>query len=382
VKWEEKLLNIKVNRELLIKAIQIVEKAALDNKIRPVLSGIFLEAKGETITLKGSDLEITIKMDIPGEVQSEGSVVFPYHLLQEYLKATSGEMITLSEMDNNFLHITTADSTTEIQLFDSQEYPTLQTLEEGIEYFINKEEFIEALEKTKFAAGQSSDNIAINCVRVEIEQNVMKVIATDSFRMVYRCSTLEGEAFPVESIKMSIPLKTVDILIKSLKSIEGTIFNLRYNGNQVLFRSGEMSILSRLVDTEFPNYQGILSSAQFDKKVFMNATEFSSILKRVQIFVRNNKEAKNSAVFDFKANKLNIRGISEGAKIKEAIDTLKEGEDIKLSLNVRFILDFVENLESRNVELSVSNASKPVFIKGEGDEDYIYLTMPLILREE
>ncbi|MCX5773985.1 MAG: DNA polymerase III subunit beta [Fusobacteria bacterium] len=376
------MLNIRVNREVFIKAIQIVEKAALDNKIRPVLSGIFLEAKGETITLKGSDLEITMKMEISGDVLEEGQVVFPYHLLHEYLKATSSETVLLTETEANSFVVSTSESTTEIQLFDAREYPTLQTLEEGIEYFINKEEFIETLEKTKIAAGQSADNLAINCVRVELEKNVMKVIATDTFRMVYHCSTLEGEAFPTECIKMSIPLKTVDILIKSLKSIEGTVFNLRYNGNQVLFRSGEMSILSRLIDLEFPNYQGILSSAQFDKKVFMNTHDFNSILKRVLIFVRNNKEAKNSAVFDFKGNKLHIRGISEGAKIKEVLDTLKEGEDIKLSLNARFILDFVENLESRNVEISVSNASKPVFLKGEGDENYIYLTMPLILREE
>lgn len=375
------MLKIKIDRVTFLKAIQIVEKAVRENKIRPVISGIELEAKGKLITLKGTDLELTIKTIVEGTVIEEGKTVFSYELVQEYLKEVYDEEIVIEEREGKLI-ISTSISISEFQIYDAEEYPIIRELESGKEIFINKDLFVELLEKTKVSASQTSDNLAVNCVRTEIKDRVLKVISSDTYRMAYCEAGLGENAGYDTQIKVSIPLKTIESMVKILKTIDGNMINLRYEGTQIFFRVAEVSILSRVIDLEFPDYESILTTISYDKKVILNTKDFISVLKRVLVFVKNNVEGKNSAIFSFKDNKLIIRGISKSAKIKEEVETIKTGDDINISLNVKFLLDYLQNLETDNVVLNLTDSSKAVLLKGEGKEDFIYFTMPLALSEE
>lgn len=374
------MLKIKVDRITFLKAVQIVEKAVRDNKIRPVISGIELEAKGKMITLKGTDLELTIKNVIQGTIFEEGKIVFSYQMVEEYLKEIPDADIYLEEKEEKLM-ITSSISISEFSIYDAGEYPQIRDLESGKECFINKEIFLDLMEKARVAAAQTPDNLAVNCVRLEIENRKLHVVASDTYRMVYSEAIL-GEEAGTEVIKVSIPLKTIDSMIKILKSIEGNTINLRYEGNQVFFTIGEVSILSRIIDLEFPDYDAILTNTTYDKEVFLNTKDLISVLKRVLVFVKNNSEAKNSGIFTFNGNKLMIRGISESAKVKEELDTLKVGDDLTISLNVKFLLDYLQNLETENVSINLSNSASAVLLKGEKQDDFIYFTMPLALNEE
>ena len=112
------MLKIKIQRNVFLKAIQIVEKAVRENKIRPVISGIELEAKGKLITLKGTDLELTIKTTIDGEVIEEGKTVFAYNLIVEYLKEVDEEEILIEEQEGKLI-ISTKIAVSEFQIYDA-----------------------------------------------------------------------------------------------------------------------------------------------------------------------------------------------------------------------------------------------------------------------
>ena len=375
------MLKISVNRVSFLKGIQNVEKAVTDNKIRPVISGIYLEAKGRMIFLRGTDLEMTINSLIDGEVIQEGTIVFSYQTVYEYLKEIKEENITIVE-DEGKIVIESNNASSEFSVYDASEYPMIKTIEEGNEFFLNKNSFVALLEKTRVAAGNTPDNLSVNCVRVEIEDRKMKMIASEGYRMMYCEEDMTGEGITDKVVKVSVPLKTVDSIIKILKNVEGEVLNFRNEGNQIFLRSGEVSILSRVIDLAFPDYKSILKSGNYSKNILMNNNNFVSVLKRVLIFVKNNSEAKNSAIFNFIGNKLYIKGVSENAKIKEEIDTLKEGDDIKISLNVKFLLDYAQLVEEDNLCIKMSAANSAVFLKGESSDKFVYLTMPLALREE
>lgn len=375
------MLRIKVNRTTFLKSLQTVQKAISDNKIRPLISGVYIEARGKVIFMRGTDLELTINSFIEGEIEEDGEIVFSYQLIEEYLKEIKEENISIIEQEGKIL-IETTSSSSEFSIYDSTEYPMIKNLDEGTEYYLSKEMFLVGLEKTRVAASVSSENLAVNCIRLELENKKMKMIASDTYRMVYFEEMIEGEGIPETAIKVSIPLKTVDALIKVLKMSEGESLNLRQEGSQIFFTLGATSVLSRVIDLAFPDYNSILSGANYDKKVLSRTSDFISVLKRVLVFVKNNTEAKNSGIFDFIGNKLILKGISEYAKVKEELDTLKDGEDLKISLNVKFLLDFLNHLDSDNVEVNLFNSGSPVLLKAEGSDKFVYLTMPLALREE
>ncbi len=375
------MLKIKVERTIFLKAVQIVEKAVSENKIRPVISGIYMEAKGKMIFLRGTDLELTINSLVDGEIEEEGSVVFAYQLVAEYLKEIKDDIITMRVEDGKMV-IESKNSFSEFVIYDAEDYPTIKGIEEGIEFYLGKASFVNLMEKARIAAAPTPENLAVNCVRVEIEDKKIKMIASDTYRMMYCEEELASESTTDKTMKISVPLKTVDSIIKILKGIDGEMVNLRYEGNQIFLRIGEVSILSRVIDLPFPDYKNILNNTNYTKTILLNNKDLYAVLKRVLIFVRSNSEAKNSAIFNFIGNKLYIKGVSENAKINEETDTLKDGEDLKISLNVKFLLDYAQIIEEDNLSIKMSSSSGAVFLKGEKFDNTVYLTMPLALREE
>ena len=142
-----------------------------------------------------------------------------------------------------------------------------------------------------------------------------------------------------------------------------------------------MEILTRTIDLQFPDYKSILNNSQHNKKILLNTKDFLSVLKRTAIFVRDNKESKNGGIFNFSNNKLLLTGTSENAQIKEEIVTIQEGEDLKISLNVKFLLDYISTIKGKVTVLELLNNKSSVIVKDEDNDKSLYFTMPLALRE-
>jgi len=371
-------MKIRVNRQEFLRTLRVATTAVSENKIRPIISGIYMEASGSNITLKGTNLELTVTSKMEGEVIVGGNLVFYHQLVEEYLKEISDTEITLS-IEGKTLLIETNDSSSEFSVFDAAEYPKIKSFDGGKEYKLNLEKLITLLEKSKFASAQSPEpNPAINCVRIELEEGVLKLISTDTYRLVYLAEEigLDGD------FKVSIPLKSVEAIIKIFSSKKDEEIIFAYEGNQVKFVVGETEVLTRVIDLAFPDYNGILQATGYNKKVLIDPVEFKHLLKRVQIFVRNNSESKNSGVFEFKDGVLEVNGTSEIAKIDETIEIKKEGEDLKISLNVKFLLDYLNFLEKdKKLLMNLSSSNSAVELIIENEENFKYLVMPLALKE-
>lgn len=373
------MLNISVNRNKFLKAISIVEKAISENKIRPVLSGVFLEAKEDKIVLKGTNMEMNIQTQIFGKIEEQGEIVFPYQLVNDYLKEIEAEEIQLIESDEILL-IESENSTSEFIIYDSSEYPRIKGNIQGVENELSKDLLIDMLEKVKFSSAINNDNPEISCVKLELEDEKLRMVATDTYRLVYAEEDIER----VDSnISISIPLYSVEALIKILKSVGDDFIKLIYSGNQVSFEIEKIFFMTRLIDLPFPDYKGILENMLYDKKVLIETENLINILKRVQVFVKNNNESKNSALFNLKGEEFIITGVSDTAKVKEKINLIRSGEDIKLSLNVKFLLEYLSNTQKDNkTSFEMSSSNSAVLIKNESSDKYLYILMPLALVEE
>ena len=374
------MLNIRVNRNKFLKGIRLVSKAISDNKIRPVISGVYLEAKNDVITLKGTDMDLTISNFMFGAIESEGEIVFSPQLVDEYLKEIGDEEIQIVEINGTLL-IETENSTSEFTLFESSEYPFIETKVEGQTYEIGREFLLESLEKVKFAANISTDSVANNCVRIELYDGKIQMAATDSFRLVYLEERLE-DAYNGDT-RISLPLNSVEALINTLKSVGDEFVKLNFKGNQISFEIEKINLLSRVIDLPYPDFKNRVSNGVFNKTITIDTEEFINVLKRVFVFVKNNSDSKGGAIFYLEGEKFLIEGISESGKIKEDIILKKDGEDLKIQLNVKYLLDFLQNLDkNKKTIIKLSNSRGTVLLKNEEVENYLYITMPLALRDE
>lgn len=373
------MLNIRVNRNKFLKGIRLVSKAISENKIRPVISGVYLEAKNDVITLKGTDLDLTISNFMFGIIETEGEVVFSPSLVDEYLKEIADEEIQIVELNGTLL-IETEDSTSEFSLLEVSEYPIIETKVEGKSYDIAREFLLEALEKVKFAANTSTDSVANNCVRLELYEGKIQFAATDTFRLVYLEEKLE-DAFEGDT-RLSIPLNTVEALINTLKSVGDEFVKLNFKGSQISFEIEKINLLSRVIDLPYPDFKSLINNSVFNKTIEIDTEEFINVLKRVLVFVKNNTESKGGAIFNLVDDKFLIEGVSESGKINETIILKKIGDDLKIQLNVKYLLDYLQNLNRNNKTIiKLSNSRGTVLLKNENIDNYLYITMPLALRD-
>ena len=374
------MLHIIVDRKSLLKAITIVENAVTENKIREVLSGIYIETHEGKAILRGTDLELSINTEIEAQIEEEGKIVIKHKLIEEFLKQISDEKITLIE-ENGKLVIKASSTNTEFSLYDSENFPVQSKLENGVEYVFEKEKLLNDIENVKISASPNPENLAVNCIRMEIEEDKLKLISSDTYRLTYIEENLDDAQKGKENLSLSIPLKTIDGLIKIMKLIDEENITVKSDGSKVFFQFSNVEILTRTIDLQFPDYKSILNNSQHNKKILLNTKDFLSVLRRTAIFVRDNKEAKNGGIFNFANNKLLLTGTSENSQIKEEIVTIQEGGDLKISLNVRFLLDYISTIEGKVTVLELLNNKSSVIVKDEDNDKSLYFTMPLALRE-
>lgn len=376
-------MKIQIERIEFLKRLKVVEKTITENKIKPIISCAYIETRGDNLFFCGTNLETTITTEMKcKEVIESGKIVFQHQLVEEYLKELKDEFVVFSEIDGNLV-IESSDSSSEFSLMNVEDFPKILVDEDCSQkeeiFKINSIELAEILEKVKYAASSSSDNLSINCVRMENENKKLKFITTDTYRLVY----LEKEIEKInENIDVSIPLNTVEALTKLLRSIESTDISFYFINRQIFFKMEEVLVISRIIDMSFPNYKGILGNNSYNKKLTINAEVFLKMLKRITIFVRNNNETKYGATFYLEKKEMQVHGVNEVAKINEVLEVNYEGENIKIALNTKFLSDFVQTLnKNKDITLEFIASNSSVKIKEEEANNYLYVLMPLALKD-
>lgn len=376
-------MKIQIERIEFLKRLKVVEKTITENKIKPIISCAYIETRGDNLFFCGTNLETTITTEMKcKEVIESGKIVFQHQLVEEYLKELKDEFVVFSEIDGDLV-IESSDSSSEFSLMNVEDFPKILVDEDFSQkeeiFKINSIELAEILEKVKYAASSSSDNLSINCVRMENENKKLKFITTDTYRLVY----LEKEIEKInENIDVSIPLNTVEALTKLLRSIESTDISFYFINRQIFFKMEEVLVISRIIDMSFPNYKGILGNNSYNKKLTINAEVFLKMLKRITIFVRNNNETKYGATFYLEKKEMQVHGVNEVAKINEVLEVNYEGENIKIALNTKFLSDFVQTLnKNKDITLEFIASNSSVKIKEEEANNYLYVLMPLALKD-
>lgn len=371
---------VKVNRGEFLKKLRTVEKAVTENKIKPIISCVYLETRDNNLFFCGTNLELTITSAMECEILEKGKMVFQPQLIDEYVKELSDDIILLKETDS-VLVIETGDSSSEFALMNAEEFPILankETSERNVCFTVQSRELLEIFEKVKFSASGTADNLSINCIRLEMQDGVARFVSTDTYRLTYLMKEVESDC----SVQVSIPLNTVEAITKLLKSEDLKDIEISMKDNQIYFISGNTEIVSRTIELPFPNYGGILGTAQYNKKMLVKSDELMKVLKRIQIFVRSNTDSKFGAVFEFDKNNMLVRGVSSIAKIKEDLVINYTGEPLKISLNVKFLIEFLQNFEKESdIVVELKESSSSVRIASVDNENYIYVVMPLALKD-
>jgi DNA polymerase-3 subunit beta len=341
----------------------------------PILKNFLIETVDNKIKLSMTNLEIAITSFIPAKVIEKGELTVPFGVFNSIISNIQSERIDL-EVQNNNLIIKTDNYQAKIQGIKKEEFPIIPKIsEDGFLLEISNAFFKKALSLVMSASQFSQNRPELSGIFFNYQVSQIKLAATDSFRLAEK--TINSNQFKCgfeKEFKTIIPLKTAQEAARIFKD-ENKQINVYFDSNQVLFKTDNLEIISRLINGDFPDYQAIIPNSleietNTDKEELLGALKlvgsFSDKLNEIKIAVKD--KAKNMEIYSFNQ----VIGENQyliPAKIK--------GSSIEIVFNWRFLMDGIKNIDSEDVFIGFNGDNKPAIIKNSKDSSYFYVLMPI-----
>ena len=364
-------MKIECVKEKFVDAIQKAERVTGKNLTTPVLKCIHLQAERNNLTIRATNLDLGIEINLPVKVEVPGLVAVPGAVLLGFVQNLQHDKNVTLESTNQNLSVSTPLNSTVIKALSHEEFPSIPSLTSEKTISIPAKEFIRGLKAVWYSSGTSQVKPELSSVFIHSEEDELVFVATDSFRLAEkRVRMKKAREFP----SILIPLKNIPEIIRILEEISGEI-EVAFTKNQISFSADGLYLTSRLVDGVFPDYKQILPKG-FKTEAVVLKEDLISSLKIAHIF----SDKFNQVSVSVRPSEKLFQLRTKNAEIGENTNKLKgaiSGEDVDINFNHRYITDCFQSVDSDSVSLEFNGLSKPVVIRGVSDKTFMYLVMPM-----
>ncbi|MDD2493984.1 MAG: DNA polymerase III subunit beta [Tissierellia bacterium] len=363
-------MKIRINQDEFNKSINIVQKAVSSRTTLPILTGILIEAIDNKLILTATDLDLGIKTYCDCEVIEEGSIVIHAKLIGDFIrKLPSNTIVNMETTQNNNIEIKCLNSEFNILGNSSNEYPDSSFNNDGTSFEIKSDSLKSLIKYTHFAAAIDNIKPIFTGCLIEIKNNMCTFVALDGFRMSIKKENIDfnGEVSAV------VPTKTLIEILRILEETEDKVL-ITVSESHISFKIDKTTIISNLLEGKFLDYVGILKD-DFQTVIKIDNSNFKDSIERASLMARGDKN--NLIIFDIKDNCMQITSTSEYGNVEEVNSIEKQGEDIKIGFNSKYILDVLRVIENEYIEMNLIGKNNPCFIKEENNENFIYMILPV-----
>ena len=369
-------MKVKCRQKDLAFALHLVNRAVSPNTTLPVLNNILIKAEGKRLYFSATNLEVAMTYFIDVEVFNEGAITIPAKLITNYVALLNDDEVEIKLEEGFNLSIKTPLSHTKIKGIDYLEFPIIPEVAKGTCFTLKTGVFEVAINQTGFAASTNVSRPVLTGLLFRLDKDNLSMVATDSYRLSEKVVHLsQGVEEVVDCI---VPSKTVLELGKILGLFEEKEVECRVTKNQILFSIGNLRIISRLIDGNFPDYKKIIPTTS-KTCVKIGVQEFILAVRKVSLFVQETK--KNIKISVTNNGKLIVS--TDETQIGEGtaeVDVEIEGENNKIALNAQYLLDVLGHIKDESIEFLLDNKLSPVTISPVKKEaKFTHIIMPLKL---
>ena len=362
-------MKFKVSKEVLLNGIQTVQNVISPKVALPILSNILLEGQGGTIRLTATDLDIGITCVIPVEMQESGAITIPAKRLHDIVRELPADIVSIQVKKNNLVVIETEVCQFKIMGLAREEFPRLPEFKDKEVIRLEQALLKQILAVTEFAVSFDETRYILNGILFKIQKNNLVLVATDGKRLAISEKKIKQDTD--KTLSIIVPIKTIHELSRNLKE-EGEVA-LILGSNQVLFDLGEVIIISRLIEGEFPDYQQVIPAVS-ESKMKIGREQFLLAVRRAALLSTPDYQAVKLELFK---NKLVVsKSTPDVGESREEVPVAYAGKEMAIGFNPVFLIDALKNLHIEEVELEVSDSEKPGVIRLDG---YIYIVLPMRL---
>jgi DNA polymerase III subunit beta len=366
-------MKITATRQALTDALLVVSRAVSARAALQALSGIHLSADGEP-RLRATDMELGLDVALDGKIESAGDVVLPGRLLVEIARSLPDGDVTLelreSERD---VEITAGSSKFHLRTLAADDFPRFPEVD-GDPIELPAAALHETIGRVARAASRDEARPVLTGVLVTVEEKQLTMVATDSYRLAVKRTELDS---PVsEKLEANIPARALRELARLIEAAPDEPLQVWLTRNQAIFKVGQTSLSSRLIEGQFPNYRQLLPES-YDHEVKLPRAELLDVVRRVSQLAQRNAALRMS----FSEGEVVVSAETPDlGDAREAMPAPYSGELLEIGFAPEFVRDGLESIDDDEVVVKLISPLRPGLLEPSGSEDFSYLVMPIRLN--
>lgn len=366
-------MKIQTTKNELLAGVATAQRGVSTKNPIPVLSGIMMSAKRNSLELLATDLEIGVRCTIPVTVLQEGSCVLPAKYLGDIVRHLPENSPVILESEGLATVINYGKSNTKINGYNVLEYPAVPFTNEGEAYMVSDEQLRKLLEQVVYAVSDDDNRPVFTGVLLETLEGSLTAVATDTHRLALRKLAVPQ----APEMKIIIPGRAVNEVIKLCGT--GKEVKVSVKDSQIIFDFGDNVILSRLIEGQFPNYRQVLP-AGYKTRVRVDSKTFTQSLERAALVAN---AGSNTVELIINGKEMNVVANTQAGQIHEELPVQTEGEAIKIGFNVTYLLKGIRKV-GFGAEYIIMDFNGPLgpailrqVVNGEIVEEYLSLVLPV-----
>ena len=363
-------MKLVCSKSNLLNGVQIVSKAVPNKTTMSILECILIDATGRDIKLIANDMELGIETIIEGDIAEKGQIALDAKILLDIVRKLPDSEVTI-ETDKSFkTNIICEKAKFTIIGKSGEDFSYLPSIERIDSIIISQFTLKEVVRQTIFSIADNDNNKLMTGELFEINGNELKVVSLDGHRISIRKIELK-DSYP--SRKVVVPGKTLNEVSKIVSGDTDKDVSIFFTGKHIVFEFDKTTVVSRLIEGEYFKIDQMLSS-DYETKVTINKKELLECIDRATLLVKEGD--KKPIIINITDAMMELKINSTVGSMNEEIDISKQGKDIMIGFNPKFMIDALRVIDDEQVDIYLVNPKAPCFIK-DAQENYIYLILPV-----
>ena len=363
-------MKLVCSKSNLLNGVQIVSKAVSNKTTMSILECIMVDASKGIITLTANDMDLGIETIIDGDIIEKGVIALDAKIFLESVRKLPDSDITI-ETDSSYKTTITCEKAKFTIIGKSgEDFSYLPVVEKEDSIVISQFTLKEVVRQTIFSISDNDNNKLMTGELFEINGNELKVVSLDGHRISIRKIELKEEYAPK---KVVVPGKTLNEVSKILPGGADSFVTISFTSKHIVFEFENTTVVSRLIEGEYFKIDQMLSS-DYETKVQINKKEFLNCIDRATLLVKEGD--KKPIIINITDGSMELKINSILGSMNEEIDIEKQGKDLMIGFNPKFLIDALRVIDDEDVDLYMVNPKAPCFIKNP-EESYIYLILPV-----
>lgn len=361
-------MKLSINQSELLKALTIVQKGITSRSTLPVLSGVFVQTVGDEVTFQTTDLELSIQYTTTALVEEEGSTVLPGKLIVDIVKNLPDAAVHVESNEDNAI-ISCESSSFSIRCLNPLDFPGFPKVDPTQTIVVPFEDFSTMAKKVCRVVSRDESRAILTGVYIEVEEKTLKMVATDSYRLAVTETPIETDTEDFNAVLAGGFVSDLASLPKTGEDIQ-----LSLSENQIVVSYAGTVFVNRRIEGRFPNYKQLIPNS-YETRCLVDKSALSGAVKRASLLEHTGSQVRVSV--NAASQTIQLTTNQEVGSTQEIVKAEIEGADVEIGFNSHYMNEGLTAMESSEVFLEIQSPLKPGIMKGAGEENYLYLVMPV-----